>query len=332
MRWYQRHPHLWACVALALVFVIATALASQIRMLAPITIEPAGQFKIPDLLAASEPITPIPSPPEIDPLKLALGERLFATPLLSRDNRRSCLSCHDVQTNGADANRHDKSIDGAENFFNSSTVFNAALSYRFNWEGNARSLESQAAVALESPHYLDQRIDDSLAKLQADPAFLRQFNTAYGKPPDRDSLLDAIASYERSLLTPGDRFDRWLKGDKTALSDDELEGYGLFKSLGCVSCHQGVNIGGNLMERHGIFRPLASPNPALLRVPSLRNVATTAPYFHDGSSPSLEDAVRKMGAAQLNRELTDQQVSSIVAFLGTLTGTYAGHPVTEPKP
>jgi cytochrome c peroxidase len=108
---------------------------------------------------------------------------------------------------------------------------------------------------------------------------------------------------------------------------EEQDGYRLFKSLGCVSCHQGVNIGGNLFERHGIFHPLASPKPEILRVPSLRNVATTAPYFHDGSTQALNDAVRKMGLAQLNSTLTDQQVKAIVAYLQTLTGKYRGVPV-----
>ena len=111
------------------------------------------------------------------------------------------------------------------------------------------------------------------------------------------------------------------------MSTEELDGYRLFKSLGCVSCHQGVNIGGNLFERHGIFHPLASPKPEILRVPGLRNVATTSPYFHDGSAQTLDDAVRKMGLAQLNSTLTDQQVKAIVAYLQTLTGDYRGTPV-----
>src|SRR6202012_57439 len=157
-----------------------------------------------------------------------------------------------------------------------------------------------------------------------DPRLVHAFTEAYGHGPDRASLLDAIALYEKSLTTPGSRFDRWLQGDADALSSEEQEGYILFKSLGCVSCHQGVNIGGNLFERHGIFHPLASPQPEILRVPSLRNVATTAPYFHDGSARTLDDAVRKMGLAQLNSTLTDQQVNAIVAYLRTLTGKYRG--------
>jgi cytochrome c peroxidase len=176
------------------------------------------------------------------------------------------------------------------------------------------------------------RIDEVLGKLAADPQVVRQFTDAYGHGPDRTSLLDAVAIYERSLLTPGSRFDQWLGGDTTALTAEEQNGYGLFKSLGCVSCHQGRNVGGNLYQRHGIFHPLASPNPEILRVPSLRNVATTAPYFHDGSAPTLNDAVRKMAAAQLDEDLSDQQVQVIVAFLDTLTGSYRGVPVVPPRP
>jgi cytochrome c peroxidase len=117
-------------------------------------------------------------------------------------------------------------------------------------------------------------------------------------------------------------------GDAGAITPEELSGYQLFKSLGCISCHQGVNVGGNLYQRHGIFHPLAAPKPEVLRVPGLRNVATTPPYFHDGSAPTLEDAVRAMGYAQLDVTLTEQQTAAIVAFLNTLTGTYLGKPVT----
>jgi cytochrome c peroxidase len=279
-----------------------------------------------------EPITPIPLPPVADPAKLALGERLFNDVRLSHDNTRSCASCHDVRTNGADAALHDTAIDGSPLPLNTNTVFNAALSFRLNWEGNIRTLEDQAANSIESPGIMAIGIDRVLDKLRADPDVVDKFKQAYGHGPDRASLLDAIATYERSLVTPASRFDLWLNGDATALSADEQRGYQLFTSLGCISCHQGVNVGGNLFERHGIFHPLASPTPEILRVPSLRNVATTAPYFHDGSALTLGDAVRRMGVAQLDRTLTDDQVVAIVAFLHTLTGTYRGHSVTAASP
>jgi cytochrome c peroxidase len=204
------------------------------------------------------------------------------------------------------------------------TIFNAALNFRFGWEGKIRTLESDAKAALENPQLMGTSISELVEKLAADPNMRREFAAAYGGGPDARNITDALVSFERTLVTPGSRFDRWLAGDAAALSTEELDGYRLFKSLGCVSCHQGVNIGGNLFERHGIFHPLASPKPEILRVPSLRNVATTPPYFHDGSAPTLDDAVRKMGIAQLNSTLTDQQVKAIVAYLQTLTGNYRG--------
>jgi cytochrome c peroxidase len=282
--------------------------------------------------ADEEPITPVPLPPAADPQKLALGERLFADPRLSRDGSRTCSTCHDISTNGGDRDRHETALGGSNAALNTGTVFNAALSFRLGWEGRFRTLEAQAEASLQNPEAMGTTAAEVVGKLGADPAMIRQFSEAYGRGPDRASLLDAIATYERSLLTPGSRFDRWLSGDAAALSAEEQNGYQLFKSIGCVSCHQGVNVGGNLFERHGIFHPLASPNPEILRVPSLRNVATTPPYFHDGSTPTLDEAVRKMGAAQLDRILSDQQVESIVAFLNTLTGTYRGAPVTAAKP
>jgi cytochrome c peroxidase len=290
------------------------------------------QFPGLQLRAEQEPITPIPPPPPADPLKLALGERLFAAKGLSRDGSRACISCHDIHTNGADHNRRDTAIYGAELPFHTPTVFNAALSFRLNWEGNFRTLEAQAESALEGGKGLETSIGDILKKLNADPGIEHQFEAAYGHGPDRASLVDAIATYERSLLTPESRFDRWLQGDATALSEEEQRGYQLFKSLGCVSCHQGVNIGGNLFERHGIFHPLGSAKPELLRVPSLRNVAVMSPYFHDGSVTTLHEAVREMAFAQLDDTLTDQQIDLIVAFLRTLTGTYRGVPVTAAPP
>jgi cytochrome c peroxidase len=274
----------------------------------------------------------VPPPPAANPLKLALGERLFADPRLSHDGSLTCSSCHDMHSNGADGKKQRVARDGSMPPFNTPTVFNAALSFRLNWEGNFRSLEAHTESSLGDAANMATNANEVLEKLNGDPEMVRQFTQAYGHPPDRTSLLDAIAIYVQSLVTPGSRFDRWLEGDSAALSAEEQKGYQLFKSLGCVSCHQGVNVGGNLFERHGIFHPLASPKPEILRVPSLRNVATTAPYFHDGSAPTLRKAVRKMAFAQLDETLSDQQIDAIVAFLNTLTGTYRGVPVTAAPP
>jgi cytochrome c peroxidase len=323
---------------------VAASLGAQYRRLIPIgaallVLAGAATAQAPDPLVqrpvvpvTQEPITPIPPMADLDPRRVALGEKLFGDGRLSGDGVRTCLSCHDTRTNGADDKTRDLASDGSELSFNTDTVFNAALNFRLNWEGNYRTLQAQAKASLENPDIMATSIDDVLARLQADPEMVREFQEAYGDDPDQDSLLDAIATYERSLVTPGSRFDLWLGGDADALSAEELNGYQLFKSLGCIACHQGVNIGGNLFQRHGIFHPLASPNPKILRVPSLRNVATTAPYFHDGSSATLDDAVKQMARAQLDQTLSDSQVSSIVAFLRTLTGTYRGRPIAAGTP
>jgi cytochrome c peroxidase len=279
--------------------------------------------------ALNEPITPVPPAPAFDQRKIALGEQLFRDVRLSRWNTHGCSTCHDPDSNGSTEHTAALIRSQSGRNFDVPTIFNAALSFRLSWEGRYRSLEEQAAASLVSHTTMNSSVQETVAKLNGDPAETQQFRNTYGHGPDAASLLDAIATYERSLVTPGSRFDRWLAGDASALSAQEFAGYRLFKSLGCVSCHQGVNVGGNLFQRHGIFRPLGRREPVMLRVPSLRNVAQTAPYFHDGSAPTLEDAVRKMGAAQLNFNLSDEQITTIVAFLDTLTGNYKGHPVGE---
>ena len=282
-----------------------------------------------------EPITPIRAAPVQDPRRVLLGELLFSDRRLSHNNTHSCSSCHDIQTNGASANALDLTPEGQPNALNTLTVFNASLSFRLNWEGKFRSLEEQAEQVLRSSAIMGSSADEVVSKLRADPEAVRQFRDAYGREPDVSALLDAIATYERTLVTPGSRFDRWLAGESDAITPDELSGYQLFKSLGCITCHQGVNVGGNLFQRQGIFHPLGSSEPAMVRVPSLRNVATTPPYFHDGSAATLPEAVRLMGLAQLDRVLTDQQIAAIVAFLNTLTGTYrdqAIRPATAAPP
>jgi cytochrome c peroxidase len=283
----------------------------------------------------AEPITPIPAPAPANPLITTLGERLFSDPRLSRDDSRSCLTCHDLQLNGAAGKAQVTALNGTALRYRPLTVFNAALSFRLSWDGRYRTLEEQALASLVNPSIMGSNVNDVVNKLKMDRGIVSQFEDAFGHGPDSNSLVEAIATFERSLLTPGGRFDRWLAGDPAALSYQELSGYHLFKSLGCVACHQGVNVGGNLFERRGIFAPLTpsdsgtSAFPTLLRVPSLRNVAARPPYFHDGSAPTLQDAVRKMSRAQLNSSLNDQQVDAIVAFLETLTGNYRGRQVGD---
>jgi cytochrome c peroxidase len=295
----------------------------------------AAQSPVVEPRADQEPITPIPAAPAEDPKRVLLGERLFADRRLSHENTHSCSSCHNVGTNGASANARDTPAGQPQSAaLNTPTIFNVSLNFRLNWEGNFRTLEKGAENSLHNPAIMGSSADEVASKLRGDPDMAKQFRNAYGREPDAAAVLDAIVAYERSLVTPGSRFDRWLAGDASAITEQELSGYRVFKSFGCVTCHQGVNVGGNLFQRHGIFHPLGSAQPELLRVPSLRNVATTAPYFHDGSAPTLPDAVKLMGIAQLDRELTDEQIAAIVAFLNTLTGVYRGQlvrPATAPQ-
>src|SRR5256886_9271617 len=293
------HTYSIAYLLLALVWLTAVARAAAQSP----TLQPrAGQ----------EPITPTPAVPALDPQRLLLGERLFSDRRLSHGNTHSCSSCHDIATNGASANVLDTPR-SQPMALNTPTVFNVSLNFRLNWEGKFRSLEEGAENTLRNPAIMASSADEVVSKLRADPEVVQQFRDAYGREPDVAAVLDAIATYERSLVTPGSRFDRWLLGEADAITAEELSGYQLFKSLGCITCHQGVNVGGNLFQRHGIFHPLGSPEPVLLRVPSLRNVATTAPYFHDGSAPTLPEAVKVMGIAQLDGVLTDPQIAAIAA-------------------
>jgi cytochrome c peroxidase len=281
--------------------------------------------------ATDEPITPVPPAPPADPARLALGDTLFHDARLSGNGKYSCASCHDTETNGADGRAHDLAPDGRTIELTTITVFNASLSFRLNWQGDARSLEEQAEMALSRSDIMASTPEHAVAVLQTDSAMVRRFKQIYGHGPDQASLFDAIATYERSLVTPDSRFDQYLKGAKDAINAEEKAGYALFKSLGCVACHQGVNIGGNLYERQGIFSPLASRTPEVLRVPSLRNIAVTAPYFHDGSMPSLKGAVSAMIRGQLGRDPSQDQVEKIVVFLDTLTGRYHGRLLSQPR-
>ena len=280
--------------------------------------------------SSGEPITAIPQPTGADPLRVALGAAMFADTRLSGDGRRSCASCHDLRTNGASANRFDQTPGGAPLAMNTSTVFNAALNFRQTWSGQTRTLEQAARLSIADPGLMGSTVPEAVARLAADPATARSFRAAYGHAPDNASLIDALAVFERTLLTPDSPFDRWLQGEDSALSADAVGGYRLFQAIGCSSCHQGRNVGGNLFERAGIFRDVDDPARPLMRVPSLRNVAVTPPYFSRGSAATLGDAVHTMATAQLGRSLSDAQTAQIVAFLTSLTGRYHGRDLVRP--
>jgi cytochrome c peroxidase len=290
-----------------------------------------------------EPIAPVPEPEAADVAKVALGERLFHDPRLSGGDTVSCASCHALDSGGDDGRVRPAAADGGLLDFNAPTVFNVALNFRFNWRGNFRTLEEHNEAVLLDESLMNTTWEELLPKLRADAGYSRGFAAAYRKPPGRENILDALAAYQQSLLTPNAPFDRYLDGNASAITAEQAEGYRLFKGYGCVSCHQGVNVGGNLFQKFGIFGdPFAgrkglseadlgrfeitgrARDRRVFRVPGLRNVAVTAPYFHDGRTDSLEEAVEIMGRNQLGREIPGREAELIASFLSTLTGEYGG--------
>ncbi|MGB0128500.1 MAG: cytochrome-c peroxidase [Rhodocyclaceae bacterium] len=294
----------------------------------------------------SEPIQPLPQAVQLDARKVALGERLFNDKRLSRDNTLACVSCHALNKGGTDSSRVSVGIGGAKGPINAPTVFNASYNFRQFWDGRADTLEDQAAGPIHNPLEMGSNWTDVLAKLSQDGPLLASFKEVYKDGLAPKNIQDAIATFERSLVTPNSRFDRYLRGDKAALSGDEQRGYQLFKSYGCVACHQGVNVGGNMYQVFGVmgdyFAKRGNANAAdlgrynvtkkdidkhVFKVPSLRNVTLTAPYFHDGSAATLGDAVDVMFRYQIGRAAPAAEKELIVKFLNTLTGEYKGKPL-----
>lgn len=287
---------------------------------------------------AGSPLLPLPPVPNLRADKVALGRSLFVDLRLSRDDSIACVSCHDLATAGHDKRRFSVGVGGAVGTVNAPSVFNAALNFVQFWDGRAGSLEEQAAGPVHNPAEMASAWPQVVAKLSADAALVERFEQVYGHGPTAAAIVDAIATFERTLLTVDAPLDRYLLGDTEAIDIRAKEGFRLFKEIGCASCHQGANVGGNMFQRFGV---MAEPVRAradevadlgrfnvtgraedrhVFKVPSLRNVAQTAPYFHDGSAATLEEAVAIMGRSQLGRDLSVREIDSLVAFLDTLSG------------
>ena len=287
-------------------------------------------------------LLPLPALPSLAPGKVALGKQLFHEPKLSHDNSLSCASCHDLQRGGVDHRRVSVGIKGQLGSVNAPTVFNASLNIAQFWDGRAKTLEEQAAGPIQNPIEMGSTWPEVLKKLKADQAYQQAFQHVYPDGITAANVTDALATFEHSLLTHGARFDRYLMGDKQAMTALEMEGYRRFVDHGCASCHQGAGVGGNMFQHFGIMEDYFKDRPStaadlgrfnvthleedrhVFKVPSLRNVALTAPYFHDGSVDTLEKAIHIMGRYQLGMELSSEDTHSIAAFLRTLTGRWEG--------
>ncbi|MDP5071505.1 MAG: cytochrome-c peroxidase [Congregibacter sp.] len=295
----------------------------------------------------AEPISPISAPTDVDSNKAEIGKKLFFDPRLSKSGFLSCNSCHNLSMGGADNLTSSVGHRWHQGSINSPTVLNSSYSLAQFWDGRAADLKEQAAGPIANPGEMALSHDVAVEVIASIPAYVDSFTVVYGDEAiTLDRVTDAIAEFERTLVTPRSRFDQWLMGDKTALTDDELDGYTLFKTSGCVACHNGPAVGATLYQKVGLVKPYVTDNSAqgrfavtgkesdrmVLKVPTLRNIELTYPYFHDGSVDTLEEAVRIMGEIQMGRSFSDAETGKIVAFLKTLTGEQPNFPLPHLPP
>lgn len=284
---------------------------------------------------------PIQEVEGLEPDRVALGERLYHDPNLSSDGTISCASCHDIAAGGVDGEPTSPGVGGVRGGVNSPTTLNSHLNFVQFWDGRADTLEDQARGPIENPVEMANTFDKVIEYLESEESYVEGFKKAFedGEITD-DNVVAAIADYERTLTTPNSAFDKWLEGDDDALTDQEFEGLKAFVEVGCTSCHTGEGLGGTMYQNMGnvnayfdtLERKLdendygrfnvtkEDKDKHRFKVPLLRNIALTGPYLHDGSVDNLEDVTRIMGYHQLGKELDDETIENIVAFMHTLTG------------
>lgn len=320
----------------------------------------AGQREkfYPNPLAAAEfknePVRPIPDSVSVDARKVALGEALYHDALLSGDGTVSCATCHGIATAGVDNKQYSEGIRGQKGGINAPTSYNAVFNFVQFWDGRAATLAAQAGGPPLNPVEMGSASFDEIAgRLAAAAPYAKAFCEVYPEGFSEATITDAIAEYEKTLLTPNSPFDRYLKGDAQALSAEEQEGYALFKEYNCATCHAGVNMGGlsyELMGRRADYFKDREMNAKSgltdadngrwaqtkverdryrFKTPTLRNVALTWPYYHDGSVQTLDEAVDMMARYQTGREMKPEEVKKVVGFLETLTGEYKDKPLTN---
>jgi cytochrome c peroxidase len=288
----------------------------------------------------NEPIQPIPKALPVDAQKVALGFRLYHDPRLSGDSTLSCAHCHSLNTGGVDGRKTSIGVGGAVGPINAPTVFNSVFNSEQFWDGRAPKLQVQAGGPPLNPIEMASKSwEEIIGKLDKDPVLTRDFVAAYPQGLSGEAITDAIAEFEKTLITPDSPFDNWLRGDDKAMTMQQKHGYQLFKDNKCATCHGGTILGGRSFEPLGLKRDfnfgeitaadigrmnVTSEARDRLRqkVPGLRNVALTAPYFHRGDVATLDEAVKLMLRYQVGTELPQQDVDDIVAFLESLTGVY----------
>lgn len=306
-----------------------TILSTAIALISGIAIFSAAQA------ANKEPIQPIQAAKVTNPGLVELGKKLYFEPRLSKSGFISCNSCHNLSMGGTDnipTSIGDKWQQGP---INAPTVLNSSLNVAQFWDGRAADLKAQAGGPIANPGEMGFTHALAVDMLVSIPGYVAEFKKVFGTDKiDIDQVTKAIAAFEETLVTPNSRFDKYLKGDKKAITKDELAGYQLFKDSGCVACHNGPAVGGNSFQKMGLVEPYKDAGKAEgrsavtgkdadrfnFKVPTLRNVEMTYPYFHDGAANTLPEAVDTMGRIQLGKKFTADENAKIVAFLKTLTG------------
>ncbi len=303
---------------------------------------------------ANEAIRPIPDSVPYDSCKAALGEELYHDTRLSADGTVSCATCHGIGTGGVDNKRYSEGIKGQLGGVNAPTVYNACFNFAQFWDGRAGTLAEQAGGPPLNPVEMGcKSFDEIVERLSKDKDFTKRFNKAYPEGMSQASITDAIAEYEKTLVTPDSPFDRYLKGEENAMTPEQIEGYALFKQYACATCHAGVNMGGlsyelmgqrenyfedrNLTLKSGLTdgdngrwaQTKQERDRYRFKTPSLRNVELTYPYYHDGSVNTLDEAVTKMAKYQVGREMPAEEADKVVSYLRALNGEYKGKPLTN---
>lgn len=281
-----------------------------------------------------ETILPLPETVSYDIKKAELGKKLFFETGLSRDRTIACVSCHQLPGSGADTLPYSIGIGNAEGSINAPTVLNVRYHFSLMWDGRVKTLKNQVELPITKSDEMGSSMKRAVNFLKTRLDYSDSFKTLYRNGITEDTIADAIAEFEKALVTPHAKYDRYLNGERNILNAKELKGKELFYSYGCISCHNGVAIGGNMYQKMGIFAPYYSEKNQLgryevtnreqdryvFKVPSLRNVALTAPYMHDGKVPTLKEAIIVMGVNQLGVEFSDADLEALEAFLHSLTG------------
>ncbi|CCO44869.1 cytochrome c551 peroxidase [Vibrio nigripulchritudo ATCC 27043] len=317
----------WACLAISLLFAGYFFFQGSKWSGEPL--------RLPEKKAYStDVVKPIPSSRIDNQEKVLLGFTLFNDPNFSSNQQVSCASCHHLETNGAEKLRVSHGVNGF-GLRNSPTVFNVSLNTRFFWDGRASSLEHQIDGPIHNPLEMNTNWATVVEEVKRSKDYKALFSSTYDGEITEQTIKDALVIFMSSLNTPDAPFDKFLMGDDSALSAAAKRGWFNFQKLGCIACHQGQNLGGNLFQRFGNLQSILpdeqvtdlgrynltgnNEDKYVFRVPGLRNVATTPPYFHDGHAATLEEAIAIMARVQLGMELDAVTTLELSAFLNSLT-------------